>query len=73
MEEFALAPILSLGAIQLQKLLHVYLKSVSSVGSVGSICKDDCFLKDYCKKVNQHTPLLNQQKEAMNQHDTIKC
>lgn len=24
-------------------LLHVYLESVSSVGSVGSICKDACF------------------------------
>ena len=25
------------------EIFHMYLKSVSSVGSVGSICKDNCF------------------------------
>lgn len=41
--------------------VYIYRKCVSSVGSVGSICKDDCFIKFYFQKVNQQQAVLNQQ------------
>jgi hypothetical protein len=36
-------------------------KHVGSVGSVGSICKDCCFIRIISLGVNQQSPVLNQQ------------
>ncbi len=49
------------------RLRYIYAKTCSSVGSVGSICKDSCFVRFILEKVNQHSPQLNQQRDSMNQ------
>lgn len=46
---------------------YIYAKTCRSVGSVGSICKDHCFVRFIYEKVNQHNPELNQQQWRMNQ------
>lgn len=50
---------------------YIYAKTCRSVGSVGSICKGLCFKRINFKKVNQHTPVLNQQRGSLNQHLSV--
>src|SRR5471030_619650 len=46
----------------------MYSKSIGSVSSVGSICKDDCFNYIFFNKLNQHHIVLNQHFAGANQH-----